>query len=428
MTTYRTVLVSAEYRKYLGAGLLAAIGSGMYFVAVSWYLFQTSGATMAIGWALIASTLPGLLFSPVVGVLVDRWNPKHVCAVADVLRGVTLLLLGMGMATRTLAPVHIYAASFVVALCDNFFQPAVAALVRDVVSKEQLLPANIVGSMSIQIGALAGASLGGIAVTFYGTETVVFLNAVSFMVSAALIASIRYRMRPTARPQTVPERGVVAQFRRALRETPERTYLMMIAGQQICAYLTVFLCNTLLPGFVTRDLRAGAPAFGLIDAGWGVGAMLGGLALHAALKRTAAGVAGACGLVVFGCGMAGMAAAQSAWQAAACYVLLGCMGVMIRINGDTEIVRIAHQSHFGKIKSGVVMVISWCSLLVYACVGYLGDLVSARLIYLVTALVLVGAGVAFGIAARRSASTVPEPTGGAAQGAASLQPAPAEPQ
>ena len=57
-----------EYRKYFAAAVLAAIGSGMYFVAVSWYLFKTSGSTMAIGWAFIATTLPGLLLSPIVGV------------------------------------------------------------------------------------------------------------------------------------------------------------------------------------------------------------------------------------------------------------------------------------------------------------------------------------------------------------------------
>lgn len=405
MTTYRTVVASRDYRKYLGAGLLAAIGSGMYFVAISWYLFQSAGATMAIGWSLIAATLPGLLFSPVVGVLVDRWNPKHVCAVADMLRGLILLLLAAGMASGSLRPAHIYVASFFVALCDNFFQPAIGALVRDVVSKQNLLPANVLGSMSIQIGTLVGASVGGLAVALYGTDTVVFINAVSFLLSAALLASIRYLPRPAA-PRTHafrPEGGVLGQFRLALRETPQRAYLSMIAAQQLCAYLTVFLCNTLLPGFVVRELGAGAQAFGVIDAGWGVGALLGGLLLHGLLKRLDAGRAGAGGMVAFGAALACLAAAQSPLQAAACYLALGCLGVMLRINGDTEIARLADQAHFGKIKSGIVMVLSWGSLAVYAGVGYLGDLVSARLIYLATAVALAVAGLALAAVLRRQA-------------------------
>lgn len=414
MANYRVVLGSVEYRKYLGASLLAAVGSGMYFVAVSWYLFQTSGATMAIGWSLIASTLPGLLLSPLVGSLVDRWNPKHVCVAADLARGLTLLLVACGMASGLLKPEHIYVASFCVALCDNFFQPAVGALIRDVVSKEQLLPANIVGSMSIQIGMLVGASLGGIAVAFYGTATVVLINAAAFWVSAVLLAAIRYLPRLALRTDAGSGPGVVTKFWSVMRETPARSYLALMAAHQICAYLTVFLCNTLLPGFVTRDLGGGAQAFGLIDAGWGIGALLGGLTLHAALKHAKPSIAGAMGVAAFGVGMAFLGMAQNAWQAALCYAGLGCMGVMIRINADTAIASIAQRDHFGKIKSGIVMAISWCSLAVYGGVGWLGDQVSARIVYLGVALALVTAAALFGIAAARHALSEAAPPADAA--------------
>ncbi|MEO8153334.1 MAG: MFS transporter [Rhizobacter sp.] len=371
-----------EYRKYFAAAVLAAIGSGMYFVAISWYLFKTSGSTMAIGWAFIATTLPGLLLSPIVGVLVDRWDSKRVCAVADLLRGLILLLLAFGMATGTLLPLHIYVASFFIALCDNFFQPAIGALVRDLVAKERLLSANIVGSMASQVGTLVGASLGGFAVAALGTDAVVGLNACSFFASAALLVWIRHAHRPAgAAPAKAQAEGVIAQFRRAVEETPQRALLLMIVTQQVMAYLTVFICNTLLPGFVVRELHAGAESFGLIDAGWGVGALSGGVLLSLLLKRGSAARVGAACLVAFGLGLATLAVAQSAAHATAAYLVLGCLGVMLRINGDTEIAKTVAPAHFGKIKSGVVMLISWLSLAVYGAVGYLGDTVSSRYIY-----------------------------------------------
>lgn len=388
------VLRQREYRKYFVAALLAAIGSGMYFVAISWYLFKTSGSTMAIGWAFIATTLPGLLLSPVVGVLVDRWNPKHVCAVADLLRGAILLLLAFGMATGSLQPMHIYVASFFIALCDNFFQPAIAALIRDMVSKEKLLPANIVGSMASQVGTLLGASLGGFAVAALGTDTVVGVNACSFLASAALIVWIRNTHHPAAiapQPQA-RDGGVIAQFRRAVQETPQRAFLLMIVVQQVLAYLTVFVCNTLLPGFVVRELNAGAEAFGLIDAGWGIGALTGGLLLNRLLKRGNAARVGAACLVAFALGLVTLAAAHNAVHATLAYLVLGCLGVMLRINGDTEIVKTVAAAHFGKIKSGVIMIISWSSLAVYGLVGYLGDTVSSRYIYLALAAITLSCG------------------------------------
>ncbi len=393
MSPLRVVMGIAQYRKYFAAALLAAIGSGMYFVAISWYLFKTSGSTMAIGWSFIATALPGLLLSPVVGVLVDRWNTKYVCAVADLLRGAILLLMAFGMATGTLQPLHIYIGSFFIALCDNFFQPAVGALVRDLVSKDKLLAANVVGSMAIQIGLLVGASLGGFAVAAFGTDTVVALNACAFLASATLIVLIKHRHHVAVAQVTAQARGVIAQFRRAIEETPERGVLMVIALQQVLAYLTVFLCNTLLPGFVARELHAGAEGFGLVDAGWGLGALTGGLLLSHFLKRGSAARVGAACLVAFGLALAALAAAQSVGHAALAYVVLGCLGVMLRINGDTEIAKTVAPAHFGKIKSGVVMIISWASLAVYAAVGYLGDAVSARYLYLTAAAVALGCGV-----------------------------------
>ncbi len=387
ITNLGLVLRQREYRKYFIAALLAAIGSGMYFVAISWYLFKTSGSTMAIGWAFIATTLPGLLLSPVVGVLVDRWNPKHVCAAADLLRCAILLLLAAGMATGSLRPLHIYVASFFIALCDNFFQPAIGALIRDLVSKEKLLPANIVGSMASQVGTLLGASIGGFAVAALGTDTVVGINAVSFLASAVLLVWIQTAHRRTAvplQPRAV-DGGVIAQFRRAVEETPQRAFLLMIALQQVLAYLTVFVCNTLLPSFVVRELKAGAEAFGLIDAGWGLGAIAGGLLLNMLRKRGSAARVGAACLVVFALGLVTLAAAQTAIHATLAYLVLGCLGVMLRINGDTEIAKTVAAAHFGKIKSGVVMIISWTSLGVYGLVGYLGDTVSSRYIYLALA-------------------------------------------
>lgn len=383
-----------EYRKYFAAALLAAIGSGMYFVAVSWYLFKTSGSTLAIGWSFIATTLPGLLLSPVVGVLVDRWKSRHICAAADVARAAILCAMALGMATGSLQPWHIYVASFFIALGDNFFQPAAGALVRDLVAKENLLPANIVGSMAIQVGLLLGASAGGFAVAAFGTETVVGLNAATFIASAVLLMWVRYRpASTTASTPHVAGEGVLAQFRRAVQETPARSFLAVMVVQQLLAYLTVFMCNTLLPGFVVRELKAGAEGFGLIDAGWGLGALGGGLLLGALLKRGGALRVGAVCLVALGLSLAAFSAAQSVGHAAAVYAVLGGLGVMLRINGDTEIARHVAPAHFGKIKSGVVMLVSWASLVVYGLAGYLGDAVSARHLYLGMAALTLGCGV-----------------------------------
>lgn len=402
MSNFREVIGLKEYRKYFVASLLASIGNGMFFVAVAWFVFNESDSAMAIGWLLIATTLPGLLLSPVIGVFVDKSNSKHVCSIADMLRGIIMMALALGIGTETVSLLHIFISTFFIALCDNFFQPAIGALIRDIVTKDNLLPANIVGSMAVQIGTLIGASLGGIAISIVGTESVVWINAGTFILSAILIIWIKHHRAEAVIKDQKVNLGVIAQFKLAIEVLPDKIYVLRIVIQQILAYLTLFMCNTLLPGFVVRDLNAGAESFGLIDAGWGVGAIIGGLLLSPISKRAGVGKLGSICLIAFGISLVALLTAQVVLHAVLAYLALGCLAVMIRINGDTEILRIVDPSHYAKIKSGIIMMISWSSLIVYGSIGYIGDAISARYIFAVAACIVFCTGVVMLLNSRES--------------------------
>jgi MFS family permease len=383
-----SLLTSREYRKYISASILTAIGGGMYFVAISWYLYKTSGSAMAIGGTLIISSLPGLLFSPWIGVLVDRWNVRFICAAADFARALILILVAAAMYTGVLGVKLIYLATFLIALCDNFFQPAVGALIRDVAPKDRLLEANITSNMSMQIGLLVGASSGGFLVAMIGTQSVVLINAVSFIASGLLTLWIRYARAAKAQAKSVGKPNFIVEFREAIRVALDGRFIIWLAVQQMLVYITLSVCNTLLPVFVDRELAAGAAGFGLIDAAWGIGALSGGLSLGYITRKIGAqwfGIASLAALAVF---LTVLLTAHQVPQAMLAYFMLGCLAVMIRINSDTIIAMDVDPAHFGKIKAAISMFIAYMSLVVYGCVGYAGDKISVRWIYLVLALAI----------------------------------------
>lgn len=80
--------------------------------------------------------------------------------------------------------------------------------------------------------------------------------------------------------------------------------------------------------------------------------------------------------------------ANSVPQAAAAYFLLGAFVVMIRVNSDTLIATGVEPSQFGKVKAAISMFISYVSLIAYAGVGYLGDIMSVRWIYFILSVVI----------------------------------------
>ncbi|MBD8092939.1 MFS transporter [Pseudomonas fluorescens] len=388
MLSLLSLIASREFSKYIAASILTAIGSGMYFVAISWYIYKTSGSAMAVGWVLIFSSLPGLLFSPWIGVLVDRWNVRVICIVTDFARALILICVAVSMYYEVLGLELIYLATFLIALCENFFQPAVGALIRDIVPKERLLEANVSSSMSMQVGLLMGASIGGFLVAVFGTQYVVVINVISFSISGLLTLWIKHTPALKQIIHTVDAPGALKEFYQAIHYAIGTRFVVGLAIQQMLIYVTLSVCNTLLPIFADKELSAGAQGFGLIDAAWGVGAIAGGFSLTYLVKKISPEWFGIFGLGGIALLLFMFLSANGVPQAAMAYFLLGGFVVMIRVNSDTLIATGVDPAQFGKVKAAISMLISYMSLIAYAGVGYLGDVISVRWIYLALSAVI----------------------------------------
>lgn len=386
MSKATSSLRNAEFRKYLLATVLTATGTGMHFIAMSWFVYQATSSASSLSWTLILTTLPGLILTPLVGVLVDRWDSKWICIVTDVLRGAILLCLIGSIHFRVWMVPTIYLTTFLLAVCAIFFNPAINALVRDVAGKDELLSANVASNTCFQTGMLAGASLGGILVAAYGAELVVILNMLSFFISAALTAWIKKQEGANSKIQV--RTSVWKEFGSTLTYIWEHAFVLRIIVIQLVGTVTLFACNMLLPIFVKRELSAGAETFGIIDASWGGGAIAGGWVLKILVRRLSKrqlvltsmlSLAGA--IVIF-------LSAYVIPQAVIGYFLLGMIVSILQTSSNTELLNEVESNRFGKVKSTINMIISYFSLAVYAALGYWGDKASTRTFFAVVATIV----------------------------------------
>lgn len=375
------ILREREYRKYAAASLLAAVGTGMQFVAISWYLWTITGSASAIGWVLVVSALPGMLLSPWIGALVDRWEAKRICIGADLARAAILVPLIAIMHFHEKSIAAVYVCIFLIAVCDNFFQPAVGAMVRSIVDRERLLPANIVGNMCMQVGVLVGAGVGGLLLAKFDAPTVIVINAVALSVSAGLTFWIK---TSSDVPRAQAKKALLFdEFKAGATYIVQHPHIVWLAMLQMFVYVTLYVCNTLLPAFVDKELGGGASAFGIIDAAWGAGALLGGLSLGAIAKRMDRRSLGVLGLLLLSVAIFVFLTSHYVPQAFLAYVMLGFLACVIRVNTDTILVSEVDPVFFGRVKAAIAMFISYMGLIVYICVGYLGDIVDIRTIYMV---------------------------------------------
>lgn len=180
------------------AGLISFTGDWILLIGLPLYVYTLTHSTLETSFTFMVGAAPTILFGPIAGVFVDRWNRKTVLIVANTLLALELLplLLVNSMATLWI----VYAVQFVAACVSQFLTPATDAILPSLVEERHLLPANSLTSIGSNVTRLIGPPLGGVVAVGLGLSGVALLDAVSFALAALLVSFIT--LRPIAAPHS----------------------------------------------------------------------------------------------------------------------------------------------------------------------------------------------------------------------------------
>jgi MFS transporter, DHA3 family, macrolide efflux protein len=273
-------LENRDFRFYLSAISIDAVGSGMQFIASSWLATTLTGKGYASALVLIFSTIPGILLAPFAGVLADRLERRTLMALTDAFRAVVLLSIPLLYWFGKLEAWHLYAMGFLVSVGDALYQPTRSGLVREIVPKDRLLEANTTSMTGLQLGMILGAGSSGLVLAAFAPPVVMLVNAVSFVISGLLTLRIRSHW-----PKSNATRVTFFEDLRLgwayIRSHPGLLFPYTVT---LALSSTAQIMNALLVPFVRNVLKLPASALGPIDAAWAVGAVIAGL-MMAGLTR-----------------------------------------------------------------------------------------------------------------------------------------------
>jgi predicted MFS family arabinose efflux permease len=266
------------------AGLISIAGDWTLRIALPIFVLQLTGSALATSGAVIATMAPVLLVGLVAGVYVDRWDRRKVLVVVSLAQAATLLpLLAVDSAAKLWI---VYAVLFVQSALSQFFLPAENALLPSLVAADQLPVANSLNALNNNIARLAGPAIGGLLAAAIGLTGIVAVDALSFLLAAALIAGIRGSYRVT-RDTTVQRLGVRRELAEGLRvvgASPMAKALLVMTG--ILA-IGEGVMGGLFAVFVTGPLHGGARELGWTMSAQAIGGVLGGLAGAPIVARVA---------------------------------------------------------------------------------------------------------------------------------------------
>ncbi|HKM46682.1 MAG TPA: MFS transporter [Terriglobales bacterium] len=179
-----------NFRRLWSAQVVSELGDWFYTLAIYNLLLQLTGRAGSVALALVLQVLPQAVIGPTAGVVNDRLRRKHVMIASDI--GRMLIVLCM-LLIRTRDKVWlVYPLLMAETLLVAFFEPARNAGVPNLVKPEDVVVANTLSSTTWSVNLMVGATLGGVVAALLGRDAVFVLNALSFLVSAALIGGMHF--------------------------------------------------------------------------------------------------------------------------------------------------------------------------------------------------------------------------------------------
>lgn len=275
---YGALLRNNRNFRYLWAGqVVSLLGDWFNLIASASLIAELSESGLAIGGLFVVRMLAQLLATPFAGVAADRYNRKRILIMTDITRAITVC--GFLLVREPQHLWMLYALTAIQLGISGFFFPTRNAILPELVSPQELGAANAISSATWSVMLALGAALGGLAAGIWGNRPAFVIDAVSFVVSAVILAQISYRqpVDTASRDRTVA--AALQQYLNGLRYLRKNSDILAIAFQKPAVALIISSPYQVMQVTVAEQVfvfgKGGGIGLGLIFGIVGVGTGIG---------------------------------------------------------------------------------------------------------------------------------------------------------
>lgn len=258
------LVINKEFTLFLVTRLCFTIGMKTVPVLLGWYLYLLTESKLVLGFVGLSEVIPAILLALPAGVKVDSSDKR-----ALILRSLLFfMLVAIGLSfmtsdmldfTKEIRTIGIFALVAVTGVIRAYISPSFSAFLAQLVSKEELVHAASVNSMTWLIGAIIGPSVAGLLVGFIPVS-LVFIMVLVLLIFCYLMFSViapkpvTYDASKTKTWESVKEGLSFVWYQKALFGAMSLDMFAVLFGGAVA----------LLPVFVKDILAVGPQAFGLL--------------------------------------------------------------------------------------------------------------------------------------------------------------------
>jgi MFS transporter, DHA3 family, macrolide efflux protein len=261
-------------------GLLTSVlGSAFTGLAMGVWVFQATGSATQYSLTLLISLLPGVLFGPLAGALVDRWNRRVLLIVSEAVSAVPVLVLALLYQSGDLRPWHVFIFVGIQSLVRAVQLPALSAVIVLLAPPAQVARANGVVMLAQALGNTVGFAAGGVLYLVVDFNGVLLVDFATFVLNMVILAFVRIPRPPRSAAGAAAGGGLLAEIRAGWRIVATRRTLVTLLLFSAALNVSLGYADAILTPLVLSF--ASAAGLGVVVACMGIGAVAGSLALAA---------------------------------------------------------------------------------------------------------------------------------------------------
>jgi MFS family permease len=280
----RATLAPFEHRVFAlfwWASLASSFGSMIQTVGASWLMTTIASSASKVALVQTASSLPFFFLSLLAGAYADTRDRRAIMLISQGLSLLASAALAVVELLGLITPSLLLWLTFLIGCGGAAFAPAWQASIGDQVPRVLIPPAVMANAVGFNLARSLGPAIGGIIVASLGAAVAFVINAISYL---GIIGTLSW-WRPRRMRNELPPEPLGTALAAGLRYVLLSPHLLAILVRCVLYTIPVAAVPALMP-IVARDLLGGgAPTYGILLGGFGIGAMVGALASASLRER-----------------------------------------------------------------------------------------------------------------------------------------------
>lgn len=267
MNNYRNILLSFFFSEF---------STTVYFITITWILYEQTNNAVYTGILVSIGFLPGLLLNLLFGVFVDRFNRKNLAVIALTLGVAAIVSLLISSLFLGFLPLIIIVMHMTVQVSGSLFRPAIQALIAEVFPKEDLPKVFSKTSSFSIIGGIVGASIGGLLLALTGGNGTLIIAATGYFIAIWSLVLVPYHSSKL-KTKEKEVNSILIDLKKGFQYLNDNRFLLLLFVVMFNGQLVFHTCLGFLSVYTLDYLKQTSTTYGLLDVCFSLGGVVAGI-------------------------------------------------------------------------------------------------------------------------------------------------------